>query len=731
MIGGCPAALSETPGEGAPRSVWRTAELPALLATLLAFGVFLCLPITAGDTDLWYHLNGGRYIFSHFSLPQESFFSFVAPPRPWVDYYWGFQALVYLVHSAAGYPGLVVLRAVLFASAVLLTVRFAAESKRGGWLGPLFAALCVLLFFSGRYSLVRPHTFSYLFAILTIWILENPRRWAPLVPLIAVAWCNIHGVTYPVLLLILGAYLAEDLWRRVRGGPTLPGIGLAALIVAMLAPLATPHGWRLLPVPFTDTSFARQYILELQPTNFLDLLTGGLGGLRLEGNAAWGALALGALAGLWAQVRERRLRLAHLLLLAGACALLPRSIRFAYEFAILTLPLSFGPSGLPRVVAWISRSAAAKALLTVVVLANLWWFGADNVRNREAWPFSPKNLPVGVCEFLNTQADGGRVLNAPNRGGYYQWALGERFKIFMDMEIPFLFWDEDMFVATHIFSDETVFSRILRRYSPDFIAVPLNSGEIPSPLAERTDEYALVFFDDTAALYARRDRHAALVERFEIRQLDPYTLAGKTLEELLSGAGGEETILVEEIERLLSVYPAHGLANQLAAMLALKGQNPGTALQHAERIVRWFPASPRGYKLKGDALRALGRLDEALASYDEAVRRSAGPIAQKALYAKGLIYAQKEDAEKAYESFKASVRPFDDRTTHEELYYLGSAAFLVKRPKEALWYYRMAQLKVPPEDEEWAERLERHIQIARGILGEELPEGDWGSEQRR
>ncbi len=724
MIESSPLALSETSSEVAPRNHRRASALPALLTALLAFVVFLCLPITAGDTDLWYHLNGGRYIFEHVSLPQDSFFSFVDPPRPWVDYYWGFQTLVYLIHSAAGYPGLVVLRAVLFAGVVFLAARFATASGRGGLLGPSFATLCVLLFFSSRYSLVRPHTFSYLFAILTIWILERRRTWLPLLPLLAVAWCNIHGVTYPVLLLILGAYLAEDLLLRTRGSPALSGVSLATLALALLAPLATPYGWRLLPVPFTDTSFARQYISELRPTDFLDLLTGGLRGIRLQGNAAWGALAVGALTGVLAQVRKRRLRLAHGLLLAGACALLPRSIRFAYEFAILTMPLSLGPHGVPRIVSWVSRSVTARVLLASLVLANLWWFGVDNVRNRDAWPFSPKNLPVGVCEFLNTQAEGGRVLNAPNNGGYYQWALGDRFKIFMDMEIPFLFWDEDMFVATNMFSDENIFSQTVRRYAPDFVAVPLSTGEVPPPLAKRTDEYALVFFDDTAALYARRDRDAPLVERFEIHQLDPYTLAGKTLEELLGGAGQDTTRLAEELRRLLSVYPAHGLANQLAAMLALKADQPEKALEHAERIVRWFPASPRGYKLKGDALRALGRLDDALDAYGEAIQHSAGPVARAAQYAMGLIYAQKENAERAYEMFKAAVRPFDSRTTHEELYYLGSAAFLVERPGEALWYYRMARLKVPSEDKAWAHRMEKHIQIVQGLLGEARPNGD-------
>jgi hypothetical protein len=36
-------------------------------------------PIGTGDTDLWYHLNGGRYFFKHYSIPHDSFFSFIVP----------------------------------------------------------------------------------------------------------------------------------------------------------------------------------------------------------------------------------------------------------------------------------------------------------------------------------------------------------------------------------------------------------------------------------------------------------------------------------------------------------------------------------------------------------------------------------------------------------------------------------------------------------------------------
>jgi hypothetical protein len=71
---------------------------------LLAAGFYYLAnwPITATDTDLWYHLNGGRYFCETGSVARTSFFSFIEPQRAWVDYYWLFQVLAYQIFSLSG-----------------------------------------------------------------------------------------------------------------------------------------------------------------------------------------------------------------------------------------------------------------------------------------------------------------------------------------------------------------------------------------------------------------------------------------------------------------------------------------------------------------------------------------------------------------------------------------------------------------------------------------------------
>ena len=87
--------------------------LLALVVGVLTVVHLAAWPILVQDTDIWYHLNSGRYLWTHLALPHDSFFSFVNPPRPLVDYYWLFQATVYGLFSQFGYYGLIALRAAL------------------------------------------------------------------------------------------------------------------------------------------------------------------------------------------------------------------------------------------------------------------------------------------------------------------------------------------------------------------------------------------------------------------------------------------------------------------------------------------------------------------------------------------------------------------------------------------------------------------------------------------
>ena len=171
------------------------AIVPNVFAALL---VLVLTPIGSGDTDLWYHLNGGRLLWEFGDLPDTAFFSFVESQAPWVNYFWGFQATTFLIHEVGGYEGLILLRVVLVGIAATaitgLVLRENDSPRQRTW--ALVLLVLTLTIVLGRISLIRPHLVSYMMIAVFLLILERHPRWLPALPVLTVLWGNLHGVEW-------------------------------------------------------------------------------------------------------------------------------------------------------------------------------------------------------------------------------------------------------------------------------------------------------------------------------------------------------------------------------------------------------------------------------------------------------------------------------------------------------------------------------------------------------
>ncbi len=409
----------------------------ALLFAAVALGA-LRWPIVAVDTDLWYHLNAGRQIAADGAIPTSAFFSFLRPSPDWLDYYWLTQLGLYGVHALGGPVALVLLRAVLalgtlgFALALLRTGRTPESLPWGAFVFTL-AGLYVL----ERFTAIRPHAASYLLIAVFLYLLESRRAlWA--LPGLAILWVNLHGIEYPVMGLILGAYLAEAFFARLGAAPETRAASpraLAPVLLAMLCVLATPHGLALLATPFTEVSFAGQYIEELRPVDPASLFQLSQTGLLITQTTLRSLLLLLAAVACLASLRRSTLRPAHLLLLAGGSVLLLRMQRFSIEFVLLALPLlgAFRPPtlALAAVPRWLAIGLAA--LLACLPFRYL----AEVLDTRCTFPLCARELPDGAVAFLDRAgATGDSRPGSPTQVRKAATASGERMAAMMRVREP-------------------------------------------------------------------------------------------------------------------------------------------------------------------------------------------------------------------------------------------------------------------------------------------------------
>lgn len=653
-----------------------------------------------GDTDLWYHLSGGRFISETGRLPSTSFFSFLEPSRSFTDYYWLFQLLVFKLHSLFGYPALIFLRWLLYVSYVTLAWSFfrewTIERRAMGFALSAYVFLTVILIAGTRLINLRPHCFSYLCALIFIYILERRREKAWLLPLIALLWVNFHGITFPVLWVIALSYLAPLVWRRLRGGEFDREALLLAgcLTISMAMVWATPNGNDLLSVPFKFSKYSNEYIRELVRPDILDFLAPRFSLLTPKGTTAFTLYFVVAFSALVLSAKRGRLGLAQLCLFLGALFLVTRAIRFTVEFSILCLPLA---AAAPREL--FARRAegkfAAKAVFALLV-ASLVFYEAYKTPPADA-AVPRAGLPAGNVEFLKRVGSGGKVLNHPNSGGYLQWELYPKYKILMDMQIPFFFEDEDMFLISEASAKKNAFDGLAGKYRPEYVSVLFREEALLARLSESA-EYAPVFFDDVGILFAERSLLPDIVAKYEIRETPLGERYGKSFKEMTKGKDKEK--VKAELARVLSIWPGCGMANLWLAQAAMIEEDYNAALAHVEASESWFPNSLQVLAQKGDALQKLGRHQEALDSYARGMRFAEG--SEKATVKRGMAYTYKamNDPGKAYEYFSESLKVMQPATSAEDLWQFAMSAYLSGHEAEGVELARFAELRAEPGDSE-------------------------------
>jgi len=232
--------------------------LPALAALLV--------PMPA--VDLAYQLRAGGEILGGGGIPTVDTWTFTVAGTPWLDQQWGAQVLLTTVFDAVlGWTGLAVLRAFLVGLTFWLLLgairsAWSIASVRAGGSAVASSARTATLITIGFFVVaapalaLRPQLFAIVLFAATVRILVE-RSWHPrrlwLIPIIAIAWANLHGSFPLVVVLVALAWLDEVALLRVPPPPGHPqprlrrrllgstGLALIAAFSA-LATLVNPFG---------------------------------------------------------------------------------------------------------------------------------------------------------------------------------------------------------------------------------------------------------------------------------------------------------------------------------------------------------------------------------------------------------------------------------------------------------------------------------------------------------
>ncbi|WP_407185569.1 hypothetical protein [Bradyrhizobium centrosematis] len=247
------------------------AVLPWAVGVCVYAVLLLVGPRLLGDPDSYSHIEVGRWIIAHRTLPASDPFSFSMHGAPWITFEWLSEVIYAGVYALSGWPGVVVIAAAAIALAFgLLTFFLLRELSPTLTLLMVMAAVVLL----APHMLARPHVL--VLPLMVTWAAAlvrcmdrggPPPYWA--LPLL-VLWTNLHGSVVLALGLI-GPAVLEALLREGRSEwPRVLLRWLPFAALALVASCLTPHGPEPLLMPLTTLGLgsALAWIAEWRPQDF-------------------------------------------------------------------------------------------------------------------------------------------------------------------------------------------------------------------------------------------------------------------------------------------------------------------------------------------------------------------------------------------------------------------------------------------------------------------------------
>jgi tetratricopeptide (TPR) repeat protein len=643
-----------------------------LFGSVYLIGIFiiqLFLPITAGDTDMWYHLSDGRYMWETGTIPDRYFGSFTMQSITWIDHFWAFQGLIYMIHEIAGYWGLLILRSLLVLAICFVIYKILTGSKQNQPINS-FALLIVfglyLILIDGRGYQLRPHLFSYLLIPTFIYILEYRKKYLFTLPFLAVVWVNFHGIEWVIGALICGSYVLEGIYKHLSRTSTDNDLTPKEMVIIALclpALLLNPNGINLLLAPFLIPSHFSIYIKEMIPIQPDIFTTFSINALKVTPNTAFIALFFLSLYSLIWHGYRKRLKISHFIMLIGGLLLLTKGRRFIWEWSLLTLPLiSFFLSSLKANETLYKRASLLKYAAFMFLLYPLFsiW---DGLPNSNKYPFNPNSLPIEVSNFLDKSNSSGNLLSPPNLVGYYQWILH-----------PEILFHSDMKGTPEIFAElmagyrsEQGFRNILNKYEIDFVTVNIQQTGFKD-IISKFPHFVPIFTDDIHALYANKNSQSRIIKDTNLDSLDPFSL----------GKGGNNPKgSIKNLERLKELSPNNRRILHALVYWQFKEKDYSNALKTAERYVTIHPDDPNSHFWLGNILENLNRPEEAIESFHKALANADTSSKKMITRHIGTSYYLMEDFENAYSAFSGSINPFLSHEHPEDLYQFAFSSVVV------------------------------------------------------
>lgn len=565
-------------------------------------------PINSGD--FFHHLNSGRYVLNHFSLPYTDDLSFTAYGSPWTAYAWGSGVIYFILYSFSGTWGISVLFAVYGLTSALFLYRILSKLSISQKV-KLATVFLVSALISLRWPTRPEVTAAALVTILLFLLLQFARLWFVL-PVYFFVWSLLYGASAFWGIALFAMYLAVAyLAKRQTLLTILPlkksififilsvfasllnGYGLKSFFYIFEILSIGPHTGEWLPLHMTQNIHFPELVLFYQYTVLFYILL----------------VIMTLLVIVWMYIRKRHIVKTHLIFLGLALAMwVPfKSNKFINVAPILMAPIfAVGINAMVKS----AKTMFLVVIVSIAVLASVIRFNNFGLGTG----LEESIFPVSAVDFLKSRAITGNIFSSQEIGAYLSWQLPAS-KVFVDTRDD-LYQPLGIFQALNdLYEGKRSIFDLFDKYPVDIVIGDTVDGHVYSPLMY-DQNWSLVFLDEGVFIIVKGD----LAQKHELRtyfSIDPLKSPAAKPGELAKAKLELEDLLgldphsVDNRVRLVEILLAGKEAT--SAQKVLKGTKLPAAYGHRRSIVSMEQAllAAKVYLANGDCTTAFTHLQKA------------------------------------------------------------------------------------------------------------------------
>lgn len=507
------------------------------------------------DYDFWWHISTGRYIAETKTLPDKDPFSYVAnleenknlfPEREQfiLKQYWLAQVIFYLIFESTGPKGIILLKAIL----LTMTLFFVFLRLRSWNVNFYISFIMLFLLYLQlvNYAGERPVLFTVLFTVVTFSLLERfkERKGKGLLLLcpLMLLWSNLHGGFILGNVLIIIYMLCEGIKIIFKkGGYTSreTAIFYTATALSLICSYINPTGWDAFSIALSpEYKFMETGIQEYQSPFFLYK--------NKLSPISYGYLTLMGLFPLILILRNRKLDLTHVFLLAGLFFMAAKTARYAVFYAsiasmVLGRETNLLVEGMFKKRLSVRSYGKMMSVFSIIVLLSslLFLVGIFKFEKLRFSIASGYSVPESAVNFIEDNKIQGNLFNDGGYGGYIAWRLYPWKKTFTDTRwLNHIVQSELSWIVTateSIYSKELpkgkrpLWRRLLDHYNVNLILLPILDvyGNVPSLILKLADdtEWVPVYADLISVVFIKnKEDNQEIIDRFRLSKDYVYNI---------------------------------------------------------------------------------------------------------------------------------------------------------------------------------------------------------------